>query len=67
MYIFLIFANTLDSKYYIVILEATKVEMKRIWDLGGSFERERERSEQRAVKGVLETSFQTTTHPEYVL
>ena len=43
MYIFLIFANTLDSKYYIVILEATKVEMKRIWDLGGSFERERER------------------------
>lgn len=46
--------------------------MKRIWDLGGSFvswerERERESSEQRAVKGVLETSFQTTTHPEYVL
>ena len=29
-------------------------------------ERGREK-EQRAVKGVLETSFQTTTHPEYVL
>ena len=62
MYIFLIFANTLDSKYYIVILEATKVEMKRIWDLGGSFERERERERESAVsreqsKGFLKRHF----------